>query len=132
MCAMTELQIRIREVLPSNRSLRPDFLTENYCASLQILRVNSRNKFLLIASFVFWDIVPCNPLKLKSQPTFRENISPQSLGTKYKQCFLADSFSFLLGSYETSVDFQRTTLCYFREDRTLHNRRCENFKTYIF
>jgi hypothetical protein len=33
-------------------------------------------------------------------------------------------------SSETSVDFQRTTRCYIPEDRTLHNHRCENLKSY--
>jgi hypothetical protein len=31
---------------------------------------------------------------------------------------------------ETSVDFQRTTRRYIPEDRTLHNHRCENLKSY--
>jgi hypothetical protein len=34
-------------------------------------------------------------------------------------------------SPETSVDFQRTTRRYIPEDRTLHNHRCENLKSYI-
>jgi hypothetical protein len=34
-------------------------------------------------------------------------------------------------SSETSVDFQRTTRHYNPEDRTLHNYRCENLKTYV-
>jgi hypothetical protein len=33
-------------------------------------------------------------------------------------------------SYETSVDFQRTTRRYIPEDGTLHNHRCENLKSY--
>jgi hypothetical protein len=32
---------------------------------------------------------------------------------------------------ETSVDFQRTTRHYIPEYRTLHNHRCENFKSYM-
>jgi hypothetical protein len=32
---------------------------------------------------------------------------------------------------ETSVDTQRTTRRYIPEDRTLHNHRCENRKSYI-
>jgi hypothetical protein len=34
-------------------------------------------------------------------------------------------------SSETSVDFQRTTQRYTPEDRTLHNHRCENLKSYM-
>jgi hypothetical protein len=33
-------------------------------------------------------------------------------------------------SSEMSVDFQRTTLHYIPKVRTLHNHRCENFKSY--
>jgi hypothetical protein len=32
-------------------------------------------------------------------------------------------------SYETSVDFQRTTQRYIQEHRTFHNHRCENLKS---
>jgi hypothetical protein len=35
-------------------------------------------------------------------------------------------------SSETSVDFQRTTQHYIPEDRTLHNHRWENLKSYKF
>jgi hypothetical protein len=34
-------------------------------------------------------------------------------------------------SYETSLDFQRTTRLYILEDRTLHNHRCDNLKSYM-
>jgi hypothetical protein len=34
-------------------------------------------------------------------------------------------------SSETSVYYQRTTRRYIPEDRTLHNLRCENLKSYI-
>jgi hypothetical protein len=34
-------------------------------------------------------------------------------------------------SFETSVEFKRTTRCYIPEDSTLHNHRCENLKSYI-
>jgi hypothetical protein len=30
------------------------------------------------------------------------------------------------------VDFQRTAQRYIPEDRTLHNRRCENLKSYTY
>jgi hypothetical protein len=32
---------------------------------------------------------------------------------------------------ETSVELQRTTRRYIPEDRTLHNHRCENIKSYM-
>jgi hypothetical protein len=34
-------------------------------------------------------------------------------------------------SSETSVDFQRAIRRYIPKDRTLHNHRCENLKSYI-
>jgi hypothetical protein len=34
-------------------------------------------------------------------------------------------------SFETSVDFQDTTLRHIPEYRNLHNHRCENLKFYI-
>jgi hypothetical protein len=34
-------------------------------------------------------------------------------------------------SFESSVDFQRTTLRYIPEDSTLHNHRCDKLKSYI-
>jgi hypothetical protein len=33
--------------------------------------------------------------------------------------------------YNTAVDYQRTTQRYIPEDRTLHNHRCENLKSYF-
>jgi hypothetical protein len=33
-------------------------------------------------------------------------------------------------SSETSVEFQRTTQHYIPEDRTLHNNRCKDLKSY--
>jgi hypothetical protein len=36
----------------------------------------------------------------------------------------------VMSSSETSVDFQRTTWHYTKEDRTIHNHRCENLKSY--
>jgi hypothetical protein len=35
-------------------------------------------------------------------------------------------------SPETSVDFQRTTRHFIPEDKTLHNYRCENLRSYLF
>jgi hypothetical protein len=34
-------------------------------------------------------------------------------------------------SFETSVDFQPTERRYIPEERTLHNHRCENLKSYV-
>jgi hypothetical protein len=34
-------------------------------------------------------------------------------------------------SFETTLSFQQTTWRYIPEDKTLHNHRCENLKSYI-
>jgi hypothetical protein len=117
------------------------------------LRVGSWGEFLETRerkSSVFWGISPCRPLILK--PRFRKNMSPQSSWSKNKQsrkpawkelanksfCFHA---GFLLGLYfepemeaiyssERSVVLQRPTKLYIPEDKSLHNHRCDNLKSY--
>jgi hypothetical protein len=86
-------------------------------------------------------------LSVEIQLTFRSNMSPPSSQLKNKpsralalllarfmqiSC-LAYSVTVKMGatySSEMSVDFQRTTWRYIPEDRTLHNHRCENLKSY--
>lgn len=34
-------------------------------------------------------------------------------------------------SYETSVDFQQAARYYIPGDESLHNRHCENFRSYV-
>jgi hypothetical protein len=81
---------------------------------------------------------------VESEPTFRRNMLPPSAGSKNKPrallatsitliSFLAYSFTLKMEaacSSETSVDTQRTTRRYIPEDRTLHNHRYENLKSY--
>jgi hypothetical protein len=45
-------------------------------------------------------------------------------------CWKSTNISEATCSSETSVNFQRTTRRYILEDRTLHNHRCENLKSY--
>jgi hypothetical protein len=59
-----------------------------------------------VNSVIFWDIMPCSPLKVKPR-----NISPSSLTLKMGE----------ICSTETSIDFRRTTGLYVPEDSTLHN-----------
>jgi hypothetical protein len=77
-------------------------------------------------SSIFWDITPCSPLKVNKHFAL--------LATCFNAGFLADYSSTLKMeakySSETSDDFQRTTRRYNSEDRTPHNHRCENLKSY--
>jgi hypothetical protein len=61
---------------------------------------------------VFWD-----PKSVESQPMFRRKMSPPSSGPwlAYSSTLKMDTCSF-----DTSVDFQWTTLRYIPEDRILH------------
>jgi hypothetical protein len=75
----------------------------------------------------FWDITPCSPLRVNRRfgGTYRLHLP----------WFFAELISSTLKmekicSSETSVDTQRITRCYIPEDVTLHNYRCENFKSY--
>jgi hypothetical protein len=82
---------------------------------------------------VFWDITPCT--FVDSQQTFQRNMSPSS-------CHLLQA-GFLLGLFfglwrwrryvppKRRLNFKRTTRCYIPDDRTLHNHRCENLRSYI-
>jgi hypothetical protein len=75
---------------------------------------------------------------VESQPQFWRNTSPSSsvmLATCFKivSCFAYSSILKMdfTGSSDTSVELQGTKRCYIPEDRTLHNHRCENLKSYI-
>jgi hypothetical protein len=83
-------------------------------------------------------------------PTFRRNMSPPSSGSKNKPSKKpaseqVASRTLTLVSYsaysstlemeatcfsETSAHFQRATRRYIPEDRTLHNHRCKNLRSY--
>jgi hypothetical protein len=65
----------------------------------------SREKNVKINHYIFWDTMPCSELKVNRR-----------FGGAY--------------SSETSFYFQRATRHYIPEDRTLHNHRCENLKSY--
>jgi hypothetical protein len=67
-------------------------------------------------SCVFWDIMPCGPLKVNQH--FREICRLYLQGSKH--CLVHDGF--LLGLLFNPED---------GEDRTLHNHHCENLKSYI-
>jgi hypothetical protein len=69
---------------------------------------------------------------IESQPMFRKNIA--SIFRVEKQAEQETSVKAgvkqVIGSFETSVDFQRITQRYIPEDSTIHNHRYENFRSY--
>jgi hypothetical protein len=97
---------------------------------------------------VFWNITPCSLLKVNRRfgGTCRLHLQGRRISQARNQCeaelclllsCLAYSSSLKMCfrnvakcSSGTSVDFQRTTWCYYVEDRPVHNRHCENLKTY--
>jgi hypothetical protein len=66
---------------------------------------NASNERTMEKSSIFWDIMPCSPLKVNQR--FRGTYSSK-----------------------TSANSQWTTQCYIPEGRTLHNHGCENIKSY--
>jgi hypothetical protein len=82
---------------------------------------------------------------VKVKLSLRMNMSPPSSGSnksckkppwkhvasKLVSCLASTQKIDEMCSSKTSVDFQRTTRRYTPEDRTLHNHRCEDLKSYI-
>jgi hypothetical protein len=98
---------------------------------------------------IFWNIMPCSPLKFNwrsgrtclllegwriSQTRNEYDVSSEQIIAFLSVCFISFSSTLKMEaacSSETSVNFQRTMHRYIPADRTLNNRRCENFKSYI-
>jgi hypothetical protein len=101
---------------------------------------------MVLKNSIFWDIVAYSPLK--NQPKFQSKTSPSSSGSKNKPSKKPDLLDlvsrFSVLAYfstlkmegtpcsETSIDSQCITRSYSLEDRTLHNNRCENLKSYWY
>jgi hypothetical protein len=73
--------------------------------------------------------------QIKSQPTFRRNVSPTACHL-FSLWFLARLILRPLKmeaicSSETSVNFKRATQRYIPEDRSFYNHCCENLKSFI-
>jgi hypothetical protein len=87
---------------------------------------------------MFWNVTPCRPLKVNWRfgEICRFHLQGRPL---ISTCFtliycLAYNLTLKMNakySSEMSVEFQQTTWRYIPEDRTLHNHRCENLKSYI-
>jgi hypothetical protein len=78
-------------------------------------------KYVPVCSSIFWDIMPCSPLKV--------NRRFGGICGLRRQCYSSYSSTLKMEatfSSETSVDFQLTTQRY----RTLHNHRSEDLKSY--
>jgi hypothetical protein len=103
-----------------------------------------------LKSSVFWDTTRYIPVKInrRFEETCRLYLQDWRLSqARYQdeETFLAACFILVLFlayssalkmeatcSSETSFDFHRTTWCYIREDRILHNHCCENLISYNF
>jgi hypothetical protein len=94
---------------------------------------------VITKSSIFWDMTPCNPLKvnllfrwtcllhfqgrrISHEKTHMKHIASRAHSTSLKMEATCSS--------ETSADFQQTTGRYIPEDRILHSHRCESFKSY--
>jgi hypothetical protein len=89
-----------------------------------------------LESYVFWDITTYSPLKVNER--FRAicclHFQREALLATCFVLLFCFAYSSTLKievtcSSETSVYLQRTTWRHIPEDRTIHNHRCENFKS---
>jgi hypothetical protein len=77
-----------------------------------------------LKNFIFWDTMPCMPLEVKADLYtcfIQVSCMACSLTLKMEEICFSDM----------SVDFKRTTRRYFPEERTIHDHRCENLKSYL-
>jgi hypothetical protein len=89
---------------------------------------------------IFWDITPCSPLKVNRRFWGTCRLHLQGRGRAlFDACFMlasclgySSTLKMEICSSETSVDFQRNTLCYIPEDILRHNYRHENLKFCIY
>jgi hypothetical protein len=99
-------------------------------------------KFWIYEEPIFWDITPCNPLKVNRQ--FGGTCHLRLQGRRINQLWALLATCLILVSClaysstlkmeatcssEKSIWLQRTTWHYIPQDRSLHNHRCENLKS---
>jgi hypothetical protein len=94
---------------------------------------SSWNTFLHSKSTIFWDIMPCNPLKVNKRfgGTYRLRLRNRRISrerNRRESTWQAELCSLFLWNV---VGFQ-WTWHYNPEDSTLYNHHCENLKSYIF
>jgi hypothetical protein len=75
--------------------------------------------FTYMKSSIFWDTTSCSPLKANRR--FRRTCCLRLQGRRIDRARTSVKAG---GSSEKLVDFERTTRCYFPEDRTLHSHFC--------
>jgi hypothetical protein len=94
---------------------------------------------------MFWDITPCSLLKVNRcfSGICCLHLHGKRIRNQHKICIRQSSQAFfLLGlllypematvcSFETSVYFQRIIWHCIPENRSLHNHRCENIRSYV-
>jgi hypothetical protein len=110
----------------------------------------SNNNYACIKSSIFRDITARSPLKVNERfggtcrlhnqgRRISQTRNQYEAGINQKFAVLATCFMLVSSpmkvearcSSEASVYFQRTICRYIPEDRTLHNHRCENLKSYV-
>jgi hypothetical protein len=95
-----------------------------------------------LKSPLFWDIMPCSPLKVNQ--SFRRKCRLHLQCGRISEALLlicvmlvscvAHYLTLKMNATccsENSVGFQQTAWCYIPEDRDRHNHRCENLRSYI-
>jgi hypothetical protein len=85
---------------------------------------------------IFWDKMPCNPLRVNRRfgGRCRLNLQDRRISQARNQAWkhVASIAPIATCSSETSVEFQWITPPYIPEDKTLHYHRCEYLKSHIF
>jgi hypothetical protein len=112
-----------RPIRVGNKSLRN-------METLEHLRMTDLETIQNFKEFIFWDITPCSPMKVGR--SFGRCLKMLAARFTMDSCLAYSSTLKMEAtcSSEMSVAFQRTTRRYIPEDRTLHNHRCENLKSY--
>jgi hypothetical protein len=72
---------------------------------------------VVMKGFIFWDIMPCSPLKVSwcFRGICRAHLQGLRVSQEINHCFMLEMTHYS----QTSVHFQQTTWCYIPKDRTL-------------
>jgi hypothetical protein len=119
--------------------LDPGYAVYSYLCTnrlLQVLHILFHILFIVVKSTIFWDITPCNPLRVNRRfgGIYRLYLQGRKVSRARAQResrWKPDPMEAICSS-ETSVNFQRTTRRYNPKDGTFNNHRCENLESYIY